>query len=67
MCEDIFCGLSSCFISQTLIIFMLTKHQHPKIVFETPWTVAHQASLSTEFFRQKYLSGLPFTPPGGSS
>ena len=26
----------------------------------TPWTVAHQAPLSMEFFRQEYWSGLPF-------
>ena len=25
----------------------------------TPWTVAHQASLSMEFSRQEYWSGLP--------
>ena len=30
----------------------------------TPWTVAHQAPLSMEFSRQKYWSGLPFSPPG---
>ena len=30
----------------------------------TPWTVAHQASLSMGFPRQKYWSGLPFPPPG---
>ena len=30
----------------------------------TPWTVAHQASLSMEFFRQEYWSGLPFPSPG---
>ena len=29
-----------------------------------PWTVAHQASLSMEFFRQEYWSGLPFPSPG---
>ena len=29
------------------------------------WTVAHQASLSMEFFRQEYWSGLLFRPPGG--
>ena len=29
-----------------------------------PWTVAHQAPLSTEFSRQEYWSGLPFLPPG---
>ena len=33
-------------------------------LFETPWTVAHQAPLSMEFFRQEYWSGLPFPPPG---
>ena len=33
-------------------------------LFETPWTVAHQAPLATEFFRHKYWSGLPFLPPG---
>ena len=30
----------------------------------TPWTVAHQAPLSMEFFRQEYWSGLPFPSPG---
>ena len=30
----------------------------------TPWTVAHQASLSIEFPRQDYLSELPFPSPG---
>ena len=29
-------------------------------LFETPWTVAHQAPLSIEFSRQEYWSGLPF-------
>ena len=29
-------------------------------LFVTPWTVAHQAPLSMEFFRQEYWSGLPF-------
>ena len=33
-------------------------------LFETPWTVAHQAPLSMEFFRQEYWSGLPFPSPG---
>ena len=32
--------------------------------FATVWTVAHQAPLSMEFFRQGYCSGLPFPPPG---
>ena len=29
-----------------------------------PWTVIHQAPLSTEFSRQEYWSGLPFPTPG---
>ena len=32
-------------------------------LFAAPWTVAHQASLSMEFSRQEYWSGLPFPPP----
>ena len=31
--------------------------------FCTPWTVAHQAPLSTGFSRQQYWSGLPFSSP----
>ena len=30
----------------------------------TPWTVAHQVSLSMGFSRQEYWSGLPYPPPG---
>ena len=30
----------------------------------TPWTVARQAPLSREFYRQEYWSGLLFPPPG---
>ena len=33
------------------------------LAWEIPWTVAHQASLSIEFSRQEYWSGLPFPPP----
>ena len=33
-------------------------------LFEIPWTVAFQALLSREFFRQDYWSGLPFPTPG---
>ena len=32
-------------------------------LFVTSWTVAHQASLSMEFSRQEYWSGLPFPTP----
>ena len=33
-------------------------------LFVTPWTVAHQASLSMGFSRQEYRSGLPYPLPG---
>ena len=30
----------------------------------TPWTIACQAPLSLEYYRQEYWSGLPFPSPG---
>ena len=33
-------------------------------LFDTPWTVAHQAPLAMGFSRQKDWSGLPFPPQG---
>ena len=33
-------------------------------LFAVPWTVACQACLSMEFFRQEYWSELPFPTPG---
>ena len=36
----------------------------PVWLFVTPWTVARQAPLFMEFFRQQHWSGLPFSPPG---
>ena len=33
-------------------------------LFEIPWTVVYQASLSMGFSRQEYCSGLPFPSPG---
>ena len=35
-----------------------------QLIFVTSWTVACQAPLFREFFRQEYWSGLPFTTPG---
>jgi len=32
-------------------------------LFETPWTVTHQAPPPMEFSRQEYWSGLPFPSP----
>ena len=42
------------------------KHQSLSRVwlFVTPWTVAHQVSLSMEFSRQECWGGLPFPSPG---
>ena len=40
----------------------LVTKLHPILV--TPWTIAHQASLSMGFSRQKYWSGLLFLSPG---
>ena len=42
----------------------MLSHLSPVQLFETPWTVAHQAPLSLEFSRQEYWSGLPFLSPG---
>jgi len=33
------------------------------LILGTPWTLAPQAPLSMEFFRQEYWSGLPFPSP----
>ena len=33
-------------------------------LFETPWSIAHQAPLSMGFSRQEYWSGLPFPSQG---
>ena len=33
-------------------------------LFASPWTVAHQASLSMEFSRQEYWSQFPFPSLG---
>ena len=33
-------------------------------LYATPWTIAHQSTLSMEFSRQEYWNGLPFPSPG---
>ena len=33
-------------------------------LFETPWTIFHQASLSMGFSTQEHWNGLPFPSPG---
>ena len=54
-----------------LRIYILAHYAHvhahwlsPVQLFGTPWTVAHQSPLSTEFPRQEHRSGLPFPSPG---
>ena len=41
---------------------ILLSFSHVQL-FRTPWTVAHQAPLSTGFPRQEYWSGVPFSSP----
>ena len=43
-------------------VCMLNRFSHVRL-FETPWTIAHQAPLSTGFSRQEYWSGLPSSSP----
>ena len=50
--------------NQSIQAFMCTSSFSHVRVFVTPWTVAHQAPLSTEFPRLKYWSGLSFPSPG---
>ena len=40
----------------------VSRFSHVQL-FATPWTIGHQASLSMEFPRQEYWSGLPFPSP----
>ena len=47
-------------LNKVLLLFSLLSQDS----FATPWTVAHQAPLSTGFPRQEYWSGLPFPSPG---
>ena len=52
--------LSSWFQSLSLLKNIIS----PVWRFVTPWTVAHQDSLSMEFSRQEYWSGWPCPAPG---
>ena len=61
-----------CIYTQTCIHMCLCVYVHKHYLhvlshvrlFVTLWTVAHQASLSMEFSRQKYWSGKLFPFPG---
>ena len=46
-----------------IIIIIIHSLSHVQF-FATPWTVAHQASLSMGVSRQEYWSGLTFPSPG---
>ena len=53
---------SFCCVSWSLpcVCYLLSHVQ----LFATLWTVAHQAPLSMEFFKQEHWSGLPFPSSG---
>ena len=53
-----------CQMATEYLILMLKLVLSHIQLFETPWTVVHQASLSVGFPKQAYRSGLPFSPPG---
>ena len=57
------CFLISADVAQKRLKVKVKSLSHVQL-FATPWTVAHQASLSTGFSRQEYWSGLPFPSPG---
>ena len=44
-------------------VLLVIQSLNPVQLSWTPWTVAHQASLSMGFPRQEYWSGLPSPPP----
>ena len=47
----------------TICVCVLSHFSRVQLLV-TPRTVAHQAPLSIEFFRQEYWSGFPCPPPG---
>ena len=49
---------------QSNVAVVVVYSLSPNRIFVTPWTVAHQASLSMGFPRQECWSGLPFPSPG---
>ena len=46
----------------TLLLLLLSRFSGVRLSV-TPWTVAHQAPLSTGFSNQEYWGGLPFPSP----
>ena len=58
----------SCSMISSILIMGLERKKVKSLscvqLFETPWTVAHQAPPSMEFSRQECWGGLPFPSPG---
>ena len=54
----------SSYILVAVIVKVKVKSLSRVQLFATPWTVAYEASPSTECSRQEYWSGLPFPSPG---
>ena len=52
-----------CLVPHRMCVGCVCVLSHASL-FVTPWTVARQASLSTEFSRQEYWSELPCSSPG---
>ena len=52
-----------CYVIHILLKVKVKSHSCVRL-FETPWTVAHQAPPSMKFSRQEYWSGLPFPSLG---
>ena len=67
--------LTICISSSVKYLFMSFTHFKLDCVLShsvvsdsaAPWTAAHQAPMSMEFYREEYWSGLPFSPPGDLS
>ena len=51
-------------LNQASVCACMLSSFSPVRLFATPWTAAHQAPLSMEFYRQYYWSRLPGSPPG---
>ena len=60
LCAAQYSGYSS------MHVCVLSWFSHVQL-FATPWTAAHQVSMSMESSRQEYWSGLPCPPPGDLS
>ena len=51
-------------VSKNPTALCVLRHFKHVQLFETSWTLAHQAPLLMEISRQAYWSGLPFPSPG---